>query len=228
MKIAIVSDIHANYDAWQAFPEEYDELWVLGDLVNYGPQPAEVVREIAERADLIVRGNHDHAVAHDDDSKWSARFRMTAEATRRFSSAQLSQQEKAYLRALPLSADADRKGVRFHLTHARPSDRLYGRLASDAPEWADEIASVSADVLLVGHTHEQFMRRIGDKLLLNPGSLGQPRNGDGSLAQYAVWEAGAFALKSYRYRVDRTIEKIRGIGYDAAVEAELLRFLEPA
>ena len=62
MKLVIISDIHGNYDAWSALPEEYDELWVLGDLVNYGPQPKEVFEEVTQKASLIVRGNHDHAV----------------------------------------------------------------------------------------------------------------------------------------------------------------------
>lgn len=56
MKIAIVSDIHGNMDAWRGFVEDYDELWVLGDLVNYGPQPELVVREVMERATLVVQG----------------------------------------------------------------------------------------------------------------------------------------------------------------------------
>jgi len=70
VKIVIVSDIHANYDAWRALPEDYDELWVLGDLVNYGPQPAEVLSEVMERASFVVQGNHDHAVGYEDDSLW--------------------------------------------------------------------------------------------------------------------------------------------------------------
>lgn len=57
MRIAIISDIHGNYDAWSAFPEHYDELWVLGDLVNYGPQPCEVIEDIKKKASLACRGH---------------------------------------------------------------------------------------------------------------------------------------------------------------------------
>lgn len=101
MKVVIVADIHANYDALQALPEDYDELWVLGDLVNYGPQPVEVVDAVMRTAALVIQGNHDHAVAHDDDSRWSNRYRAMAEATRRYSSAALGDAHKAYLRELP-------------------------------------------------------------------------------------------------------------------------------
>jgi len=85
----------------------YDELWVLGDLVNYGPQSREVVEEIRARASLVVRGNHDHAVGHDDDSRWSARYRALAETTRRHTASVLSNAQKAYLRDLPLYASSD-------------------------------------------------------------------------------------------------------------------------
>lgn len=68
MKIVVVSDIHANYDAWSRFAEHYDEMWILGDLVNYGPQPGEVIETAINEASLIIQGNHDYAVAHDYDS----------------------------------------------------------------------------------------------------------------------------------------------------------------
>jgi hypothetical protein len=61
MKIAIISDIHGNFDALSALPESYDELWVLGDLVNYGPEPGAVIDHIKSNAAVIVRGNHDHS-----------------------------------------------------------------------------------------------------------------------------------------------------------------------
>jgi protein phosphatase len=198
MKLVIISDIHGNHDALRALPEEYDELWVLGDLVNYGPQPKEVVADVMEKASLVVQGNHDHAVAYDDDSRWSPRYRPMAEATRRYTSAVLSDGHKAYLRGLPLQAQAERDGLLFHLTHATPADPLYGRHPTEAEGWAAELNTLSADVLLVGHTHVPFLRKIGDKVVLNPGSLGQPRKG-APLASYAVWQDGTFELRSFQY-----------------------------
>lgn len=177
VKLVIISDIHGNHDALRALPEAYDELWVLGDLVNYGPQPNEVVTDIMEKASLAIQGNHDHAVAHDDDRRWSARYRSMAEATRRYTSSALGDAQKAYLRGLPQQARAERDGLRFHLTHAMPSDPLYGRHPGDAAGWERELDGVQADVLLVGHTHVPMLRRIGTWVVLNPGSLGQPRNG---------------------------------------------------
>lgn len=226
MKIAIVSDIHANYDALQAFPEDYDELWIAGDLVNYGPEPREVLAHVRHRASVVVRGNHDHAVGHDDDTRWSARYRAIAEATRRFTASVLSPDEKSYVGNLPLLADIERNGVRFHVTHATPSDPLHGRLAADSPGWLAELAAIDADVLIVGHTHQQFIRKEGGRIILNPGSLGQPRGGDGARAQYAIWQDGNFHLREFVYPVEHTISKIKNIRYPPEIEAQLLRFLQ--
>jgi protein phosphatase len=195
MKLLIAADIHGNCGAWSAVPEDYDELWVLGDLIDYGPQPREVVADVIAKASLVVQGNHDHAVAHDDDSRWSTRYRRLSEATRKFTSSVLGSEHKAFLRSLPQHARAVRDGVRFHLTHATPTDPLYGRLSPDSEAWAGELAAVDADVLLVAHSHVPFVRRIGDQIVVNPGSIGQPRTGD-TLSRYAVWQDGKFELRS--------------------------------
>lgn len=225
MKLVILSDIHGNHDALRALPEDYDELWVLGDLVNYGPQPREVVAAVMETASLVVQGNHDHAVAHDDDSRWSARYRPIAEATRLYTSSVLSDAQKAWLRGLPLHARAERGGVTFHLTHTMPADPLYGRHPAGAAGWAAVLDDLPADVLLVGHTHVPLLEGIGGKVVLNPGSLGQPRSGS-PLARYAVWQDGRFELKSFRYPVEATVGKIRALPLPHAVRSELAGILE--
>ena len=62
MKIAIISDLHGNYEAVRSLPENYDDLWVLGDLVNYGPEPGAVIDFVRARSSVAVRGNHDHSI----------------------------------------------------------------------------------------------------------------------------------------------------------------------
>ncbi len=225
MKIAIVSDIHGNYDAWSAFNEEYDELWVLGDLVNYGPQPREVVAEVMEKASVVVQGNHDNAVAHDDDSKWTSRYREMSTATRTYTSSVIGIALKAYLSNLPLQAQVERNGKLFYLTHASPSNPLYGRCLPDAKEWITDFDKLPADVLLVGHTHVPLIRKIGDKVLLNPRSLGQPRTGN-SRASYAVYQDGKFELRYFRYPVSATVEKLKALALPRHIIAELADILE--
>ncbi|HLO75403.1 MAG TPA: YfcE family phosphodiesterase [Magnetospirillum sp.] len=224
MKLVIVADIHGNYDAWRALPEDYDEMWVLGDLVNYGPQPQEVVEAVMNTASLVVQGNHDHAVAHDDDSHWSARYRAMAETTRRHTSSMLGEAHKAHLRGLPVQAQAEREGRRFHLVHAMPSNPFYGRCPPDGDQWTSEIDGLAADIVLVGHSHAPFIRQVGDKVLVNPGSLGQPRTGK-PLANYAIWQDGTFTLKSFPYPVETTVAKLEALGFPDDVEAELVNIL---
>lgn len=230
MKIAIISDTHGNLDALkvffesQAHSENFDELWVLGDQVNFGPQPREVVEILRDRADIAIQGNHDHAVGFDDDSRWTPAFRATAEATRRHTSAELSDEQKLYLRELPLTVKVERGGARFQLVHATPSDPHYGYLLADADGWAAELESVDADVLLVGHTHTPFIRQIGNKTVVNPGSIGQPRRGK-PRPSYAIWQDGVFELRSYDYSIETTVAKLEKLGHPPEVEAELIRIL---
>ena len=220
MKLLILSDIHSNLDAFDAICEPYDELWVLGDIVNLGPQPKETLETVKAAASVVVQGNHDYAVGHCDDSRWSARFREVAEATRRFTSGQLSGPQKEWLRSLPVNAQVERKAVRFYLTHATPSDPHYGRIATNSDEWVAELERIDADVLLVGHSHVPFIRRIGRKLIVNPGSVGQSRSGD-PRASYAVWDDGEFILRKAHYPVETTIAKLKLLGFKEPIEQEL-------
>jgi putative phosphoesterase len=225
MKILILSDIHGNLDAFTAIRETYDELWILGDIVNYGPQPRETLEAVMAAASVVIQGNHDHAVGHYDDTGWSAALREVAEVTRRFTSAQLNAQQKAWLRSLPLNTRLEREGTLFHLVHATPSNPHYGHLDPDSVEWAVELEQTRADVLLIGHSHVPFVRRVGDKLIVNPGSVGQPRSGDAH-ASYAVWQDGIFTLRTTPYPVGATIEKIRSLRYPLPVEQKLVATLE--
>jgi putative phosphoesterase len=225
VKIVIISDVHGNYDALQALPETYAELWVLGDLVNYGPEPAAVVDFVKTATPFVVRGNHDHSVGYDDDPHCTPRYWQMAETTGRYSASVLGVERRQYLRDLPLHRELRRQGTRFYLCHAKPSDPLYGYCSPDSPDWISEVRILTADVLLVGHTHIPLMRRIGERLIVNPGSLGQSVNGR-SEACYAVWEDGSFQLKTYSYPVEKTIAKLRALSFGPDVEQDLIHILE--
>jgi len=97
MKIVIISDVHGNYDALRALPETYTELWVLGDLVNFGPEPAEVLDFIREKASIVIRGNHDQSVGYDEDPRCIARYQRMADATRSYTARVLSEEQKQFL-----------------------------------------------------------------------------------------------------------------------------------
>ncbi len=225
MKIVIISDVHGNLEALRGLPETYNELWILGDLVNYGPEPAAVVDFAEASSTIVVRGNHDHAIGFDEDTHCVVRCQRMAEVTSQYTTSVLNGNQKQFLRGLPLHKELRRQNTNFYLCHAKPSDPLYGYCPADSPEWINEVRTVSADVLLVGHTHKPSMLRIGESLIVNPGSLGQSKTGKPE-ACYAVWEDGSFQLKSYRYPVAKTVAKLRALSFPPDVEQELVTLLE--
>lgn len=225
MKVVLISDIHGNFDALSALPEPYDELWVLGDLVNYGPQPKEVADFVRAKAAVVIRGNHDQCVGGGDDPRCSARFRDMAEATRQFSADSLSSEDKLYLRSLPSHALATRSHTRFFLCHATPSDPLYEYRMADSHLWLIDCQKLGTDVVAVGHTHIPFIRNFNGQVLVNPGSLGQPKTRKPD-ACYAVWENGQISLRTYAYPIDKTIEKIRLMPIDKNIQQKLINVLE--
>jgi putative phosphoesterase len=207
LRIAIISDLHGNLEALESFHETYDELWVLGDLVNYGPSPREVIDWVRSHASLVVRGNHDNAIGCDEDPRCSPRYREMARATADYTSSVLTKSEKEYLGNLPFSASRTVDGKRFVLFHATPSNPLFEYLAPDSEKWPDLADEAQADVLLVGHTHVPFLRRERGRVIVNPGSLGQPKNGKPE-ACFAVWTGRELELHSFAYPHKKTITKL--------------------
>ena len=141
MKIAIISDLHGNYEALQSLRENYDELWVLGDLVNYGPDPGAVVDFVKANSSVVVRGNHDHSLGYDVDPRCGARYQKMADVTRRYSASVLKKDQKEFLRQLPLKLELKRQDTSFYLCHAKPSDPLYGYCPEESEEWVKGIGS---------------------------------------------------------------------------------------
>jgi protein phosphatase len=226
MKIVIISDIHGNFDALCFLSERhYDELWVLGDLVNYGPQPVEVVDFVRSRATLVLSGNHDHAVGFSQDPQCSPPFREMAAETQKLSESFLDADAKDYLRRLPVSVRVTRNDMAFYLCHAIPSDPLYGYCEAGSGRWIQEAGKVESDFLFAGHTHVPFVREIGNCTVANPGNLGQPKT-VGSRVSYAVCQDGIVTLHTYAYPVDQTVRKIRALPIPVNVQSDLIAVLE--
>lgn len=224
MKALIISDLHGNYEALSALPESYDELWVLGDLVNYGPEPSAVVDFVQNRATFAIRGNHDHAVGYSKDPRCTPRYAVMAAATQKLSEAQLTVKQLEFLHDLPAHEEFERDTKRVYCCHAKPTNPLYGYCPVDSPEWESELKPIEADVVLVGHTHTPFVRHYGSKTLVNPGSLGQPKTGNPD-ACYAVWQDGKIELKSYHYPFETTIRKIEGQPFGSEIKKDLITVL---
>ena len=224
MKVVIISDIHGNFDALSALQESYDELWVLGDLVNYGPEPGSVIDYVKTTASLVVRGNHDQSIGFNEDPHCSPPFREMAEATRRFTDSVLRFGHKHFLRQLPVHIETERAGARFYLCHAVPSDPLFGYCEVNSEQWVTEAARIDADFILVGHTHVPAVRSVQSRVVINPGSLGQPKGG-GAEARYAVWRDGTVELRSYPYPVETAVAKLGALPIAGTLRKQLSEIL---
>jgi putative phosphoesterase len=225
LKLLIVSDIHANLEALETvLAEPHDELWVLGDLVNYGPNPGEVVDLIRRNASLVVQGNHDYAVGAGADPQCSPAFREMARAMQSYTEPLLSEEQKAFLRSLPRTAARTVDGCRFLVCHATPAEPLFRYCLAEPAQWAPQIAGLHTDIVLAGHTHWPFLMSVEDRQVVNPGSVGQPKHGS-PMACYAVWEDGRMSLRSCGYPVEETVGKVHSLPVPAAIRSQLAAVL---
>ncbi len=176
--------------------EKFDEVWVVGDLVDYGPDPGEVVDIIRELdPPVIVRGNHDHAAAYGVDCGCGPATHDLSVLTReRITLEQLSHRDLEWLRSLPLEANVEWEGHVFHVTHGSPLDPLYhyfyyhskiSQIDRVIEKLKERYGGISNAVLVHGHTHFQGYLSLNGSKIINPGSTGQPRDGD-PRAAYAV------------------------------------------
>jgi putative phosphoesterase len=226
MRILVVSDTHGNYAALRRLPEVgVDRVICLGDLVDYGPEPRECIAWLRRREAIAVRGNHDEAAANGVDCRCSPAFRRLSRATRELTRRLLDAEDLELLRSLPLERDIELDGRRIHLVHATPSDPLFAYLGpDDVDRWAAEVEDLPADLILVGHTHLPMILRVGGKTIVNPGSLGQPKDGD-PRAAFAVIEDGEPRLVRVRYDVEATVASLGRSGLADDVVASLATVL---
>jgi len=231
MKILVLSDIHANLAAFEAVLQvepDFDQLIVLGDLVSYGPQPKEVIEIVRRWAFVAVRGNHDHALAFNVNPRCSPANQDLALATLRHHRTLLTEEDVYDLAKRPRSQKFKLGGYKFYAAHASPLDTLYRyTLTPDLPDEAlkKEVGRVKADFLLLGHTHLPMIRGAGSRVVVNPGSVGQPRDGIPE-ASYAIIQDGIVELRRAKYDVQQTVEALQGLPLEKPIIERLTGILE--
>ena len=242
MRLAVLSDIHANLPALEAVlgevsAEEPDEIWCLGDVVGYGAEPNECVQLVAERCDLCLAGNHDLGVLGDIDI---SSFSPAAAEAARWTRERLDPGAREYLESLSPADETREVG----LYHASPRDHVWEYVLW--PEQAGECMRTQASrVSLIGHSHVALAFRAAegdepdtaqgaqagagtelgladDRWLLNPGSVGQPRDGDARAAWMAL-DTGEW--KATYHRVDYDIDRAAASIVDAGLPEHLARRL---
>jgi predicted phosphodiesterase len=233
MKALIVSDIHANYPALNAVLDNagsYDKLIFLGDVVDYGPHPKECVDFIKNNADYYVRGNHDNALAFNTDCNSMGTFRAYSIATRKWHETLLDEDDKEFLRNMPLLRIAHLPGNpessdknTFFLAHASPQGDISKYINED--EIINELDDIIAEYILVGHTHIQYKKKIDYSLVVNPGSVGLSR--DGGQACYATYEDGNILVHRIDYDAEKTVADLMKAPIDDKLKEGLKKVLMP-
>lgn len=219
MRVLIISDVHANVWALRAVLHDagaVDHVLCAGDSVNYGPDPRATLDTLRAQGVVAVRGNHDQAVAWATDPRASPAKQPLALALREWTRSQLEPTDSAWLVRLPLRLTWEIAGTRFALLHATARDPLYDyRLRPDAPTelFREATAGVDAEVLVLGHTHWPLVRACGDLHVVNPGSVGQPLDGD-PRAAYAIWQDGEMTLRRAAYDQTRMLAAVDRLPID--------------
>lgn len=225
MRILLLADIHSNWPALSAIREEYDVCLMLGDLVDYSTDPDPCVRWSQEHATLAIRGNHDHAVVQRVAARGGVGLRNLAAATRPLQWELLQPPQMKYLSRLPLLQYVRFGTLNLLLVHATPRDPLDEYLPIDKPHWSEALKNVEADIICVGHTHIPFELEVDNKRVINPGSVGQPRDGD-PRASYAILDGDRVEFRRVKYDIDATLRQMAAVGVEPwAIEmnAEMLR-----
>jgi len=238
MRVAVVSDIHSNLHALEAVLEDIegeqpDAVWCLGDVVGYGPRPDECCRLVEERTEICLAGNHDLGVRGDVDID---DFAPDAASAALWTRGMLGDEARAFLARLVPTGKAD--GV--ELFHASPRDPVWEYVLTDQAA-AAALDSTTAPVVLVGHSHIPLAVTVADgeldgghapagfevdlgngRWLLNPGSVGQPRDGDPRAAWLLLdLDARRASFRRVPYAIAETQAEIREAGLPPALGERL-------
>jgi predicted phosphodiesterase len=231
MRALVISDIHGNIDVLRALELEwghrlasFDRVICLGDLVDYGPDPAEVIDWVRARATDVVRGNHDHAMATGEPCESAPAFLEASVATRHRLQPVLAPGEIEYLRDLPYRGTATMGTWVGHLVHAAPAEPLHEYVPPDAPNerWIAALDGLVGKTVLVGHTHFPFARSVGGGLVINPGSIGMPKDGSPH-GSYAVIEDDQVLFRRVAYNPEPMIARLRSLDLPEHVLDQLTR-----
>jgi predicted phosphodiesterase len=230
MRYAIIADIHANLAAFTAVLKDIEdkggveEVWCLGDIVGYGPDPHECI-ELFQQYNLVcIAGNHDRAAIGKAET---SHFNQFALAALEWTAQQLTASDKEYLGSLPLTLEQEE----FLLVHGSPTQPLWEYVISSGIAERN-FAFLQSQFCLVGHSHIpeafkqaddgvkhiHFSEGIGvvlgkDSMIINPGSVGQSRDRD-PRASYVIFDSEGYMLRPYRvaYDISATQDKMMRAG----------------
>ncbi len=231
MRYALIADIHANLTAFTAVLDDIkrkggvEEIWCLGDVVGYGPDPHQCIELLRQYNHVCVAGNHDWAAIGKLDT---SNFNPDAAVACRWTAQQLTPEDVKYLESLPLVTQKDD----FTLVHGSPREPIWEYLMSTSSA-KENFAYFQSHFCLVGHSHVPLAFRYGDdgvcsfgsfspyaglilgrnRLIINPGGVGQPRDGD-PRASYAIYDSERKMVRLYRVPYDINATQVRMVRHN--------------
>jgi len=219
MRYAIIADIHANLTAFMAVlvdieqKGEVEELWCLGDIIGYGPDPHQCIELLRKAQHICVAGNHDLAAIGEIDT---SDFNPDAAAACEWTAGQLTAADRVYIKSLPLAIERDD----FTLVHGSPRQPIWEYVLSIGTA-RENFTYFKSKYCLVCHTHVPAIFKQGkggscsfsqfstkeetvlgeERLIINPGAVGQPRDGD-PRASYAIYDSESKTISLHRVPYD--------------------------
>lgn len=236
MRIAVLSDIHANLQALDAVLESaggVDAIWHLGDVVGYGPEPDAVVERLRSIGATGVKGNHDAAAAGGSEIEW---FNPDARRAMEWTRTTISARTRAWLDALPVTLECGD----CSLVHGSPREPIWEYVTS-VPVARSNLAVLGSRLGLHGHTHVpvafleddgrieavspgdgSVLELNGRRALVNPGSVGQPRDGD-PRSSFLILDTDADSVSWHRAAYDMAPVQaaMRAVGLPASLASRL-------
>jgi putative phosphoesterase len=205
MKIAFISDIHGNYEALKAVLSELDKfgisrVYCAGDIVGYYSQINECCNELRSRGIPSVMGNHDWYIAGGGFCPRS----KSVNACLAYQRGVIENGHLDWLKSLPVQIQVDR----IQMVHGGWTDPIDEYL-KPTQEYFEEVAG---DVFVSGHTHVQTLMTFGERTYCNPGSVGQPRDGD-PRAAFAVYDGKGFHLHRVKYDMQKVFDLMEAAGF---------------
>lgn len=206
MLIGMIADVHSNAVALKAVLSVLDTLQVekilhAGDIVGYNPYPDETIELFKKNKVISILGNHDRALITGDTSG----FNPYAAAAIKWTRSVISPYNVDYIMGLKNIESITADAKRIVLVHGSPYDIDEYIYPEDAVP--DFLSAVNGDILVLGHTHIQFKKEYPEGVIVNPGSVGQPRDGNPDAA-FAVLDtaSGKIELKRTGYDIEKVIE----------------------
>ncbi|MGB9978424.1 metallophosphoesterase family protein [Methanobacterium sp.] len=209
MILPVISDIHSNLDALEKVVEkiDYGRILCCGDIVGYYTQPNECIEIIRKLKTISVTGNHDLACVTGDTSGFNPYAEQAMDWTRKF----INHRNIEFLRNLKRKVMLKIDDVNIMVVHGSPRDPISEYIFPSTPDSTLKsfLESENVDILIMGHTHVPFIKKYGDKLVFNPGSVGQPRDGN-NRASFAFLDVSNMEVVIHRvkYNVDKVVTSL--------------------